>query len=376
MGRVDVPLDAPPGEAFPTITMATKKPAAKPPAKRTPKEPARAAAPGGTGKGARAAKPKAPAAPARAATARKAAPAKAGAARARPRAAAEKAEKGEKARKPATKAPARAAPRSPRRKVPARPPDVEGLDPDGYFVARVRGEAAARSAPHPMTEGEEREDPMALRALAEVPVPADDEGLGDLPWSYGDDVFVGLPRDPRTLFFYWDHTEETRRRGFEWLDRPRAQLRVLALRKDGEWDTVRVAEFALESRGFYVHDLEPGRTYRGVIVAVSTDGRERMVGEPSNEVALPSQGPSPVVDDRFATIPWELPLEGWLREVRAGGAFPEDVRAMLSRLSRGAKPGRPAWEVRSEPSLPSSPTRPWGGGKPPSRRRGRGKAWT
>jgi hypothetical protein len=219
-----------------------------------------------------------------------------------------------------------------------------------------------------MTEGEEREDPMALRALADVPVPADDEGLGDLPWSYGEDVFVGLPRDPRTMFFYWDHSEETRKRGFEWLDRPRAQLRVLALRGDGEWETVRVAEFALEARGFYVHDLEPGRTYRGMIVAVSTDGRERLVGEPSNEVALPSSGPSSVVDDRFATIPWELPLDGWLRDARAGGAFPDEIRAMLSRLSKGSKPSAPAWDVRSEPARPSSPTEAWGAGK---RRRGK-----
>jgi hypothetical protein len=241
---------------------------------------------------------------------------------------------------------------------------VGGLDPDGYFVARVRGEEAARQAPHPMTEGEEREDPMALRALADVPVPADDEGLGDLPWSYGEDVFVGLPRDPRTMFFYWDHSEETRNKGFEWLDRPRAQLRVLALREDGEWETVRVAEFSLESRGFYVHDLEPGRTYRGMIVAVSTDGRERLVGEPSNEVALPSSGPSPVVDDRFATIPWDLPLDGWLRDARAGGAFPLEIRSMLSRLSKGSKPSAPAWDVRKEPAGPSSPSRAWGGGKP------------
>jgi hypothetical protein len=219
-----------------------------------------------------------------------------------------------------------------------------------------------------MTEGEEREDPMALRALADVPVPADDEGLGDLPWSYGDDVFVGLPRDPRTMFFYWDHSEETRKRGFEWLDRPRAQLRVLALRGDGEWETVRVAEFALEARGFYVHDLEPGRTYRGVIVAVSADGRERRVGEPSNEVALPSSGPSPVVDDRFANIPWDLPLDGWLRDARAGGAFPDEIRALLSRLSKGSKPSAPAWDVRPEPARPSSPAQAWGGGK---RRRGK-----
>ncbi len=337
-------LDAPPGEAFPTDTMATKKPSKKAPAKPTSKAP---------GKGAPKAAAKAPAkkAPAKKAPARKA-PARKEAEKKSPE------KKAGPASKPA--APARA----PRPKAPASPPRAGGLDPDGYFVARVRGEEAARQAPHPMTEGEEREDPMALRELADVPVPADDEGLGDLPWSYGEDVFVALPRDPRTLFFYWDHSEETRNRGFEWLDRPRAQLRVLALRGDGEWETVRVAEFALESRGFYVHDLEPGRTYRGVIVAVSADGRERLVGEPSNEVALPSSGPSPVVDDRFATIPWDLPLDGWLRDARAGGAFPEEIRSLLARLSKGGKPSAPAWQVRTEPSGPSSPSKAWGGGKP------------
>jgi len=327
--------------------MATKKPTKKATAKPTSKTP---------GKGA----PK----PAAKSPARKSPPRKAPAPKAPAKKEAAKKEPAKKASRPA--APARA----PRRKAPVGPPPVGGLDPDGYFVARVRGEEAARRAPHPMTEGEEREDPMALRALADVPVPADDEGLGDLPWSYGEDVFVGLPRDPRTMFFYWDHSEETRNRGFEWLDRPRAQLRVLALRSDGEWETVRVAEFALESRGFYVHDLEPGRTYRGMIVAVSTDGRERLVGEPSNEVALPSSGPSPVVDDRFATIPWDLPLDGWLRDARAGGAFPEEIRAMLARLSKGSKPSAPAWDVRTEPAGPSSPSKAWGGGGG-KRRRGK-----
>jgi uncharacterized protein len=241
---------------------------------------------------------------------------------------------------------------------------VEGLDPDGYFVARVRGEEAARLAPHPMTEGEEREDPMSLRALAEVPVPPDDEGLGDLPWSYGEDVFVGLPRDPRTLFFYWDHSPGTVAQAFEWLDRPRAELRVFGLRPDGEWELVRTAEFALESRGFYVHDLEPGRSYRGEIHAVSRDGRERTIGEPSNEVALPSSGPSPVVDDRFALIPWDLPLDSWLREVRGGGAFPLELRSLLARLSAGTPPTAPAWQVRTEDERPSSPTKAWGGRAP------------
>jgi hypothetical protein len=351
---VDGTLDAPPGEAFPSGTMATKKTKTKAPEKATP----RAAA--ATGKKGAKAPTSQPARAARKASVSKTVSKPAAKGVGKPA--------GKAAGKPAGKAPARKATGTgtTRRRTAARPPAVEGLDPDGYFVARVRGEEAARQAPHPMTEGEEREDPMALRALADVPVPADDEGLGDLPWSYGEDVFVGLPRDPRTMFFYWDHSPETRKEGFEWLDRPRAQLRILALRKDGEWEEVRVVEFALEARGFYVHDLEPGRTYRGVIVAVSRDGRERMVGEPSNEVALPSSGPSPVVEDRFATIPWELPLEEWLRDVRVGSAFPEEVRAMLSRLSKGKKPARPAWDVRTErsadPDHPSSPTRAWGGG--------------
>jgi hypothetical protein len=100
---------------------------------------------------------------------------------------------------------------------------------------------------------------------------------------------------------------------------------------------------------------------------VSRDGRERVVGDPSNEVALPSSGPSPTVDDRFANIPWDLPLDAWLREVRGGGAFPEELRALLARLSAGTRPAGPAWKVRSEDEPPSSPTRAWGS------RRGRGK---
>jgi len=274
---------------------------------------------------------------------------------------------------PAKRSPTKASrPPAPRRKLPSRPPRVDGLDPDGYFIARIRGEEAARLAPHPMTEGAEREDSMSLRALAEVPVPPDDEGLGELPPSYGEDVFVGLPRDPRTLFFYWDHSPGTVAQAFEWLDRPRAQIRVFGLRQDGEWDLVRTAEFALESRGFYVHDLEPGRTYRAEIHAVSRDGRERVVGEPSNEVALPSSGPSPTVDDRFASIPWDLPLDSWLREVRGGGAFPEELRSLLARLSAGTPPTAPAWQVRSEDESPSSPTKAWGSGGRRGGKKGKG----
>jgi hypothetical protein len=192
---------------------------------------------------------------------------------------------------------------------------------------------------------------MRLRAIGELPVSADDEGLGDLPWRYGNDAFVALPRDPHTLFLYWDHAEETRARAFEWLDQPRAQLWVFA-EAGGGWERVRVLEFALESHGFYVHDLEPGRTYRAEIHVVDRQGRERRLAEPSNPVPLPPSGPSDVVDDLFARIPWDVPLSRWIRELRAGGAFPSELRDLLSRLSDWSR-------FRAQGDRATSPAHGW-----------------
>jgi uncharacterized protein len=244
-----------------------------------------------------------------------------------------------------------------------------GLDPEGYFVARVRGEEAVRQAPHPMTEAAAepgRQPPPAGPAKG-------DEGLGELPWGYGDDVLLALPRDPRTLFLYWDHAQKTVAQTFAGLEDGRAQLWIFGRNAEGGYDRLRTLDFALESRSFYVHDLEPGRVYRAEIHAVDRGGRERLLPHPSNEVQLPPLGPSPFVDDRFARIPWDQPLSRWLREFFPGGPFSEEARALLARLSdwsrfsgrvwggsAGGMGGRP-----SSPSEgPSSPSSPWGrGGK-------------
>jgi len=239
-------------------------------------------------------------------------------------------------------------------------PPPEAIDPEGYFIARVRGEDAVRQAPHPMTEDED-DDAMRLHGLADVPVPRDDEGLGDLPWRYGDDVFVALPRDPRTLFFYWDYAEGTVARAFEWLDHPRAQMWVFAQVEGGAWERLREVEFALESRGFYVHDLEPGRIYRGEVHVVDRAGKERRIAEPSNPVALPPSGPSPFLDDLFATIPWDVPLERWMRELRAGGQFSDDLRELLARLSDWSR-FRQKEGTGGTSGRPSSPEGGWGAG--------------
>ncbi len=251
-------------------------------------------------------------------------------------------------------------------------------DPEGYVVARIAGEEALRSAPHPMTEGaieEQRGARAASRTEAQEPgsEPAYDEGLGELPWAYADDALVALPRDPKTLFLYWDHAPETVRQAWEGLDGGRAQIWVFASEPDGRWTRIRVVDFALESRSYYVHDLDPGRVYRAEIHVVDRHGREKLVPRVSNEMMLPPVGPSPIIDDRFMRILWSEPLQRLLREAHPGTPFPDDVRAQLARLSdwsrfsgrvwggsAGGMGGRP-FSPTSSPSAPSSPSSPWGG---------------
>ena len=272
------------------------------------------------------------------------------------------------------KRPAAAEPPSPRTRRDE--PDAEG-----HFVARVRGEEAAREAPHPMTEGALHSRPGAEPRRAGLrPEHAFEENLGELPSSYGDDAFLALPRDPRTLCLYWDHHGETLKRGFEGLSGGHAQLWIFAQEPDGDWRRVRVVDFALESKSYFVHDLEPGRVYRAEIHLVDRAGSDKVLSSTSNAMQLPPFGPSAIVEDRFLRIPWNEPLTRLLGDLRHGGAFPDELRAMLSHLSDWSRFVAPTWGGSgsgagpggeggpggrpSGPSgglgLSSSPSSPWG----------------
>jgi hypothetical protein len=270
---------------------------------------------------------------------------------------------------PAARTKAKAPAPAPRaRGLAAGSPATDQPDPESYFVARVRGEEAVRDAPHPMTEAAVEVARGAPRAeRPEVPGPWD-EHLGDLPWSYGDDALVALPRDPRTLYLYWDHAAETVRRAFEGLEGGKAEIWVFAGLPGGGWERVRVLGFALESRGWYVHDLDPGRVYRAEIHLVDRN-QDRLLPRPSNAVMLPPVGPSPLVDDRFARILWSQHLAGWLAEWRAGGPFADDLRDQLARLSDWSRfgggvssggAGGAGGRVGSPSGPPGSPSSPWG----------------
>ncbi len=154
---------------------------------------------------------------------------------------------------------------------------------EGFFVARVAGEHEARR--HHLTH-----DAGVAGDLA--------DGPGELPEGYADDAAVALPRDPHTLFVYWDFSGSTRERAQQGLSEPRAVLRVF----DGE-GLVREQDFALESRSFYLHDLEPGRAYRVEFHFVGRDGRSRRIGHSTNRVQLPPSGPSADTSVRFMRVP-------------------------------------------------------------------------
>jgi hypothetical protein len=168
-------------------------------------------------------------------------------------------------------------------------------DPEGHLVARVAGERAAHASELPLVE--EKVPPSGPREPHGF-----DERLGDLPDVYGEDAVVLLAKDPRSLYLYWDFSRETLERAFAWMPGLHTKVRLYA-----GGDLEREVDFALEARSWYFHDLSPGRAYQAELTSHAIDGQVRRIGEPSNLVKLPTEGLSPVVDDRFLRIPWEVP---------------------------------------------------------------------
>ncbi|ATB47335.1 DUF4912 domain-containing protein [Corallococcus macrosporus] len=180
---------------------------------------------------------------------------------------------------------------------------------EGFFVARVAGEAEARS--HHLVE-----------TVAAPPAPpVDDEGLGELPEGYHDDAMLLLPRDPHTLFVSWDFSLGARLRAQAGLESPRPVLRVF----DGE-QVDRELAFGVDARGFYIHGLGPGRTYRVEAHYVGRDGRSRRIGASSNRATLPPSGVSTDLTVRFLRVP---PAEA-APPVAAEEASPEEGREYVT----------------------------------------------
>lgn len=213
------------------------------------------------------------------------------------------------------------------RRSPEVPPTAASEPrPEGPMVARVAGERAVFEAPIPLAEDH-------LQAPKEA-------GVGPfppLPDAYADDSFRALARDPFTLWVYWDFAPDTVRDALRGLRSPRAKLRIY---RGGE--IVRDLDFALESRSYYVNELEPGGTYQAEIVFVGENG-ERRVGRRSNAVMLPPFGPSSLVDDRVAWLPWEARLGRGVDLSRESIAAPGGTELRASRWQRGRGGASDRW---------------------------------
>ncbi|HZN95686.1 MAG TPA: DUF4912 domain-containing protein, partial [Myxococcales bacterium] len=172
---------------------------------------------------------------------------------------------------------------------------------EGFFVARVAGEAAARR--HGLTG-----------RSGHVPPGAFEEDLGELPVSYGDDDVLALPRDPHSLFFFWNFDAARAPEG------ARAVLRVF----DGD-QLIRELELTSEQRSFYLHDLPAGRTYRLEAHLIDASGASRLIGQ-ARLVSLPGEGSVRTAEVRFLKLPWHLALARLREYMREGTAHVEVVQ--------------------------------------------------
>jgi hypothetical protein len=159
---------------------------------------------------------------------------------------------------------------------------------ENFFVARVAGEREADR----------------LRPTDEARGFGEKNARDELPVAYGDDALHLLPRDPRTLFVFWDFDARVWDRAAAGLKWARSVLRVF-----DRGTLVREVEVPLEARSFYLYDLPSGRTYHVEAHFVSEGQQSRRIGRPSNAVELPGPGhlPSPG-EVRLLRVPWELPL--------------------------------------------------------------------
>ena len=194
-------------------------------------------------------------------------------------------------------------------------------------------EPAAEAAAAPVEPSAPLAEPPP-RKMSQAEIDLVEENLGELPFGYGDDSVGLLARDPHTLWVYWDFAEQTARRAHEGLPNSRAVLRLF----DGG-HLVREVDIALESRAWYLHHVTPGRHYRAEIQFVGVHGEARRVGPSSNAMRVPNEGPSPVIDDRFIKLPWDVPFQRsaeLIEHAHPGQPFPERERAaLLARAEEG-----------------------------------------
>ena len=224
--------------------------------------------------------------------------------------------------------------------APSETPDVPGPMPaTAKAAAAVPPRVAEPKAHRDQHEGEPRHPgvPLAPPGIvpesdvrvhspgSAAPQPSHgrvNEGLGELPWGYGDARLVGLVRDPATLYVYWDFSQQQIEQAFHGLGRSRAVLKLWSVRGGGS-ELVRETDVHLESRGWYVRELPPGVELRAELWAVGEKGARML--RAARPVKLPPAAPSDQLDAFYLRLPLDQSLREGLtagRSLNYGGAAP------------------------------------------------------
>src|SRR5438445_3820459 len=222
-------------------------------------------------------------------------------------------------------------------------PDVEAPASDGAAAERAR--SAARKTGPEMRGGQDQHRgepahpgvPLAPPGIvpesdvrvhtpaAAAPLPAHglvNEGLGELPWAYGDARLVGLVRDPTTLFIYWDFSPQQIEQAFAGLGRARAMIKLWNSRNGGG-DLVRETEVHLDARGWYLRELPPGLELRAELWAVGERGARLM--RAARPARLPPAAPSEQLEAFYLRLPLDQPITARIpvgRPLSYGGPAP------------------------------------------------------
>lgn len=226
--------------------------------------------------------------------------------------------------------------------------------PAGRIVMSSPGPAGMKSSEPASGEREPRKLPTESGAgRRSVPQPeAPRVYIADLPWAYEDDRVVLLVRDPKTLYTYWDFHPDTVQAAVAGLREAKALLRVWQL-GGSEPHVTSEFEIDLGGRAYYVYDCEPNRDYRIELLFRGADGAERRIGRQSNVATLPPNHPSAWVEDRFVSIPLEVPLSAasvFITGKRPASEGEKRMHARAYELSGGEA-------VFDEAEHPSSSTR-------------------
>jgi hypothetical protein len=221
--------------------------------------------------------------------------------------------------------------------APSATPDVPGPMPANERALAALGNQHLAEPVHPgvplSPPGIAGESDVRVHSpAAAAPQPSHgyvNEGLGELPWVYGDARLISLVRDPATLYVYWDFSQQQIEQAFSGLGLARAVIKLLTTRAA---ELVRETEVHLEARGWYLRELPPGTELRAELWAIGERG-SRML-----RAARPVKLPPAVPSDQLEAFYLNLPLDHSLRD---------GIHAGRSLNYGGAAPA--GWERRVEP---------------------------